>query len=407
MSPTESEIQMPDQPTRPTLRGLFSCPAVIAMPRADGNIENDLHIAAMATDFITTMSSHVFSGTIEDGDRDFITRMFNPIDSHLWSSAACFLATMPNHGAWAYGHLCASRHGDAIRADIIGQIPAATSCVQEAIEWISEILTGSRTDGIPFRAHLNSLRRLARRELTSVSQYDTLQTSTPCTNPLEMHYGSERWCLCGHFEGVRYLRGLDLSNLVAEQDRSLRNVYLPSMGTGIMFHKADEPTTRLMMDDHGRWAMISHGRVVSHGFAWTPNKPTIVEALQISGPAIAYDALRRFADARGGWGWIRHMSTSRSYLATPLARRIGLTMSQWRDVFGPNVSLTWTESVRRMCPTLPRGWREADALASARLGLGLTPRPAVRLNDWNWENIAPAVAAIMEHDLTLHLEEPA
>jgi len=107
-------------------------------------------------------------------------------------------------------------------------------------------------------------------------------------------------------------------------------------------------------------------------------------------------AIRRQADESGGFNVV-----DGSRLTTPLSRRVGMTRSQCNSFF--DMLPDFAEFVRDHCAPLPRNWRELDEACCAERGITMPPPP---LRPWNWSRIHPTVAAIMEHDLTNHEEEP-
>lgn len=107
-------------------------------------------------------------------------------------------------------------------------------------------------------------------------------------------------------------------------------------------------------------------------------------------------ACREFADANGG----RAASRGNPFCTRPTERRIGLTREAFRYIFR---LFTMSEMAAEM-PRLSRNWRTAVETVMRDNGLTPPSRPVRRT--WNWNRIPAEVLAIMERDLTLHLDEP-
>lgn len=107
-------------------------------------------------------------------------------------------------------------------------------------------------------------------------------------------------------------------------------------------------------------------------------------------------ACREFADANGG----RAASQGNPFCTRPTERRVGLTREAFRYIFR---LYTMSEMAAEM-PRLSRNWRTAVETVMRDNGLTPPSRPVRRT--WNWNRIPAEVLAIMERDLTLHLDEP-
>jgi hypothetical protein len=123
--------------------------------------------------------------------------------------------------------------------------------------------------------------------------------------------------------------------------------------------------------------------------------PTWVQGI-ISQPNLwCLRMLRRWCDDHNGESYL-----DRRLCTTELSRRGGITRGTFIRIFGSE--LDFGDQIRSACNTLPADWRANELPATSS-----EPQRRTRTTvSWNWNRIPPDVAAIMQHDLTLHLDEP-
>lgn len=182
-------------------------------------------------------------------------------------------------------------------------------------------------------------------------------------------------------------------------DGATREAVIPFRGNALAFI-SDDATLMILITDRGFWAQFVGGCLVATGHDIQTNAaPIFVSAFWENVRRNFALALRDYADRNCGFSW-----TDGQRLTTPLGRRSGARAAQWRYWWGLYAS-EFGPWVRANLPVIPRDWRARDA--ERCVAAGLTAAPArTRPTAWNWNRIPAEVAAIMERDLTLHLEEP-
>lgn len=206
-------------------------------------------------------------------------------------------------------------------------------------------------------------------------------------------------------QAIVYGGVFDISDLRWNDDGGSRILRAPLCGPCLLFaYDCDEDHRRIVdvtpsgvmvetyMTQRGHRCLVRIGHVCMF-----PSHP-IARAMSDAAPDYIAFMLRGFCDRNGGVSHFRNRVISAAN-----ARRMGVSRRDFDRIVGEHASGYGFDQVHSRMPALPADWRQSDAAAQRRAGIQ-PPRPRERA--WNWSRIPPDVARIMEHDLTMHLDEP-